>query len=332
MLSFLASAAALVPASVPASVPFPPPPPPPFHCGACGFNSGEAFVHTLPGESMPAGRWAFSLRADLQEFDAFSDAELLAHATAGVYTHSIDRGLALRAGAAFAPSDAWTFGADLPFLSNRNLREGVDDMGTPDVEANGDQNGLGDLSLFGQWKFHDDPEAGLFASLYLGAKLPTGRTDVHSPAGERLEPDHQPGSGSLDGFAGLAATQRLGETSTLGASVLYTLAGDGSQHSNLGDVLRVNAGIGWSPSAPADGAQWRWMLELNGQWHERMRMDGALEENSGGVQLFLAPGLRVTWSSHVSWFASVGLPLVQNLDGVQSETDLRASTGIGFSL
>jgi hypothetical protein len=301
------------------------------HCGACSFNSGEAFIHTLPGESMPAGQWAFSLRADFQGFDAFSDSQLLNHANQGVFTHSIDSSLVLRAGAAHALSDQWTVGVDLPFISNRNLREGVPNGGVPEVESNGDQNGFGDAALFAQWKFHDDADSRTFASLYFGAKLPTGRTNLNSPTGELLEPDHQPGSGSTDAFAGVAASESFG-TSTLAASVLYTLAGDGSQDSNLGDVLRVNAGWGWSSDSPESTTLWRWMLELNGQWHDPMTLGGATDPNSGGMQLFLAPGLRVTWSSHITWFASVGVPLVQNLDGTQSETSFRASTGIGFSL
>ena len=73
MLSLLASAGALVPASSPL-----PPAPPVFHCGACSFNSGEAFIHTLPGESMPAGKWAFSLRADFM----FGGALVRSNATA----------------------------------------------------------------------------------------------------------------------------------------------------------------------------------------------------------------------------------------------------------
>ncbi len=237
----------------------------------------------------------------------------------------------MRAGAAYAPSDEWTIGADLPYVENRNLHEGVDNGGVPDVESNGDQQGIGDASVFAQWKFHEELESRSYASLYFGAKLPTGKTDLHSPAGERLEPDHQPGSGSTDAFTGVALSKSFGNT-TLAASVLYTLAGDGSQDSNLGDVLRVSAGWGWSAEARASGPMWRWMIELNGQWHDKMQMAGVTDPNSGGMQLFVAPGLRVTWSSHISWFASIGLPLVQNLDGVQSETSFRASTGIGFSL
>jgi hypothetical protein len=330
MLSLLAGAGALALTTSPALDP-PVSPPPPFHCGACSFNSGEAFIHTLPGESMPAGKWAFALRADYQDFDAFSASQLLSYANQGVFTHSIDSSFVLRAGAAHALSDELTVGADLPWISNQNMREGVDNGGTPAVQDNGDQRGLGDMSLFAQWKFHEDLDSRVYASLYFGAKVPTGKTDVHSPTGELLEPDHQPGSGSTDPFAGVALSKSFG-TSTLAASVFYTLAGDGSQNSNLGDVLRLSLGWGWSGSQATGAPVLRWMVELNGQWHDHMTMDGVTDPNSGGVQLFVAPGVRASWSSGFSCFFSVGVPLVQNLDGTQSETNYRASTGIGFSL
>src|SRR5258706_12098792 len=223
------------------------------HCGACSFNSGEAFIHTLPGESMPEGKWAFSLRADFQGFDSFSDSQLLKYASQGVFTHSIDSSLILRAGAAHAFSDEWTVGADLPYVENRNLHEGFDNGGVPAVEANGDQEGIGDASVFAQWKFHEELESRTYASLYFGAKLPTGRTDVHSPAGGLLEPDHQPGSGSTDAFAGLAVSKSLGTSTTLAASVLYTLAGDGSPDSNLRHLRRVSAGRSWWAEYAGDG-------------------------------------------------------------------------------
>jgi hypothetical protein len=73
------------------------------------------------------------------------------------------------------------------------------------------------------------------------------------------------------------------------------------------------------------------MLELNGQWHERSFIAEATDPNTGGFQLFVAPGVRLTWSSNVNAFLSLGLPLVQDLHGVQSETDFRVSTGVGFA-
>ncbi len=309
--------------------PFLPPPPPLFHCGACGFSSGGSFIHTLTAETNAKGRWGVGVRFDWQEFDAFSTSELSNFANQGVETHSLERSFVLRASANYAVGDDWTFGLDLPIASNRGLRETAPG-GSPNIEDDGDQTGVGDLSLFGQWCFLRDAEREVYSSLYFGSKLPTGDQHQKASDGSLLEPDHQPGSGSMDPFVGVALGKSWGKT-TLGASVLYTFAGHAAQDSNLGDVLRVNVGFGYEPEKREDSAiSWRWMLELNGQWHDRMKIDDVVDTNSGGEQLFLAPGVRATTDSGVSWFASIGVPLAQNLYGEQSDTAFRASVGVGF--
>src|SRR5712671_2825516 len=74
---------------------------PPPRCDTCGFGSGSSFVHTLAAESLRAGHFGGGLRFDWQEFDAFSDAQLLQFSAQGIGAHSIDRSLVLRAGAAY---------------------------------------------------------------------------------------------------------------------------------------------------------------------------------------------------------------------------------------
>jgi len=59
-----------------------------------------------------------------------------------------------------------------------------------------------------------------------------------------------------------------------------------------------------------------------------MHLDGAVDPNTGGVQLFVEPGVRVGWKSGLSWFASAGLPVLQNLDGEQAETRFRVAAGV----
>jgi hypothetical protein len=299
-------------------------------CDTCGFGSGSSFVYTLPAETMRAGSCAAGIRFDWQEMNPYSDAQLLQFSSQGVGAHSIDRSLVLRAGAAVGIADDWTVGLDLPFVNHRDLRE-ASLGGAPDFESNGDQSGLGDLSLFAQWRCYKDASTDRSASLYGGVRLPTGETNLLASDGSRLEPDHQPGSGSVDPFVGLAVAQGFGAT-TLGASAVYTLAGEGSQNSNLGDVLRVNFGLGWLPDQAVDAkVTWRFMLELTSEWHQHMHIDGAVDENTGGVQVFVAPGVRLRWLSGLTWFASVGLPVVQNLDGEQAETRFRVASGFGMS-
>ena len=68
------------------------------------------------------------------------------------------------------------------------------------------------------------------------------------------------------------------------------------------------------------------VLELNGEWHAEQVTSGIGDPNSGGNTIFLSPGLRLSqdkWSS----FVSVGIPIVDNLNGIQSEPDLRIIAG-----
>ena len=72
------------------------------------------------------------------------------------------------------------------------------------------------------------------------------------------------------------------------------------------------------------------VLEVNGEWHARQEIAGAKDPNSAGNVVFLSPGLRLSydrWSS----FVSVGVPIVNHLNGVQAEPDWRVLTGVGIS-
>jgi hypothetical protein len=72
------------------------------------------------------------------------------------------------------------------------------------------------------------------------------------------------------------------------------------------------------------------VLELNGEWHDRQTIAGEEDPNSGGHVLFLAPGVRFSegdWSG----FVSVGVPVARDMNGEQSEPELRIVTGAGLS-
>jgi hypothetical protein len=68
------------------------------------------------------------------------------------------------------------------------------------------------------------------------------------------------------------------------------------------------------------------VLELNGEWHAKEATQGVKDENSGGTTIYVSPGLRLSldhWSSFVSW----GIPVLKDLNGIQSEPDWRIATG-----
>lgn len=130
----------------------------------------------------------------------------------------------------------------------------------------------------------------------------------------------------------MAAAPSFGDI-TLGASTIYELATAGTQNWNLGDILRGNVGHGWSPGAALSGAmRLTFMLEAVGEWREKAQIDGATDANIGGTQMFAAPGLRATWSDAWSCYVSLSLPLVENRNREQADTDWRFTTAFALLL
>jgi hypothetical protein len=78
--------------------------------------------------------------------------------------------------------------------------------------------------------------------------------------------------------------------------------------------------------------QWRLdaILELNGEWHDFETVAGVRDPNSGGHVLLLSPGLRVGYGNF-SGFATFGVPIVNDMNGLQSKTGYRLFTGIAYA-
>jgi hypothetical protein len=225
-----------------------------------------------------------------------------------------------------------------------------------EVHDGGDSSGIGDLSLLGQWRFLNNQASGTEAAVLLGLKTPTGKTNESDSSGERFDAEFQPGSGSWDGMFGLALTQRAGLWS-FDASALYTLVSEGTQDTDLGD--RFNYGVavsyrlfalsqdsgpmfhgakphdhdadghGGHIHAEASGPALDLVLELNGEWHDKQETAGERDDNSGGHTLYISPGLRLS-QGNWSGFASVGIPIVNDLNGIQAEPDWRILTGVSM--
>ena len=68
------------------------------------------------------------------------------------------------------------------------------------------------------------------------------------------------------------------------------------------------------------------MLELNGEWQAEQETNGISDPNSGGNTILISPGLRLSQDAW-SGFVSVGIPIVENLNGIQSEPDWRILAG-----
>jgi len=305
---------------------------PSFETGAAGA------IMTIPGATLPKGEMVFGFGAQFIELDDISDVELENLGAADEDVHSVDHLLSLTANIAYGITDDFTVGASLPYLERNDIREAHNDMGTGEAEFAGDSKGIGDLSLFGQYRFYRNQN--LDMAMLAGLKLATGDTSEREVEGALFESEQQPGSGSVDPFLGLAMNHNRGRTG-FSANILYTFTSEGSQQTELGDIFNYNLALSYrvySPQGAHDHHQHRHVLnildyvdlalELNGDVRDRIEIHGTEEENSGGHVLFISPGIRVGLGHRWSLFSSIGIPVLNDHNGQQSEPEYRLIGGL----
>ena len=136
------------------------------------------------------------------------------------------------------------------------------------------------------------------------------------------------------------ASKNLGRAG-LHSNILYNLTTEGDHSTEIGDAFFYNMGVTWELLNEERHAeeghahshlQWVAMLELNGESRDRTEISGISEEHSGGDILYLSPGLRLTSGNDFSLFVSVGFPVHEDMNGVQTDTDYRIVAGVGFAL
>ncbi|HUJ36396.1 MAG TPA: hypothetical protein VLW88_01820 [Hyphomicrobium sp.] len=333
------------------------------HAGGVGNALGAGPIVTISASTLEAGHSVGAVTLDYQSLSGLSD-ETLINATASMPPGSPESNNVhdLRTIQAYAISHAYGVSNDfmvalrLPYVRRIGIRESEEQMpGDFEVEDFGPADGIGDLTLFGQYRFFHQDKTEL-AALF-GLKTPTGRTDVHTRQGDLFDAEFQPGSGSWDPLLGLAWSHHFAAWS-FDSNVLYTLATEGTQNTDLGDRFQYNFAVSYRLSSLAAGAQPMFhgatpheegddghahhhheestgpfldlVLELNGEWHAEQVTNGISDPNSGGSTIFISPGLRLSqdnWSS----FVSVGVPVFDDLNGIQSAPDWRITAGASLA-
>jgi hypothetical protein len=237
-------------------------------------------------------------------------------------------------------SDDLTLSARLPYIERRNIREGEIEDGDAEAHTHGDSAGLGDLLLFGQYRLIEQNNTDV--GLLFGLKAPTGKTNDKDDDGNRFETEFQPGSGSWDLLIGASASHN---TDKVGyhANVLLNKTNKGSQSTEIGDMLSYNLAMTYRLNGEdhsnhnhvhdtdPDGAiKWDAVLELNGETRRKNKISGQSEQHSGGTTVFVSPGLRATMGQF-GGFISVGLPIIENMNGKQTDIDARVIAGLSLS-
>ena len=320
------------------------------HMGPSGFGSGGGMSVFTP-DTLDEGHWSAGLRLTYTRPEQRSDEELAALAAQHVHAHNTDYNLSASMGMAYGVTHALTVSAQMPYIRRDDLREGshshVGGVAVNGVEQLGSVSGIGDMSLLAKYRLSDGGTTGF--ALIGGIKVPTGSTHKRSPDGERLETEHQPGTGSWDPIVGASASTKMGAVQ-LTASALYQFSTEGAQNTRLGD--RLQGGIALShrfgPAPHEHGeshshhhgdeldehheqaqSTWDVFVELAGEWEGRQKVDGRVEEASGGKWVYAAPGVRFNAASGWSAGAAIALPLWQDIRPSHPDNRYRLTLSLG---
>lgn len=309
-----------------------------------GFETGAGgAVLTTPAATLSRGKAVFGIRSQFIDFNETSDARLEALGLAGEHVHSTGGLLNLSANFAYGFTDDLTFGAALPYVERNRLREVEHHHGTGEIRPIGDASGLGDMRVFGQYRFHRGYRSD--AAFLAGLKIPTGETGITKPDGSGFETEHQPGSGSWDPFIGMAWNAG-GKPVGWSASLLYTFVSEGTRNTDLGDVFNYNLALihrvfsqdgngGHDHDTHTHGSRVidyiDATLELNGDYRRHARISDRRDDHSGGHSLYLSPGIRIGLGHRWSIYTSVGVPVINDLNGEQSEPEYRIIGGLNAS-
>jgi hypothetical protein len=327
------------------------------HPGGGGNAGGAGPINTMSASTLEAGHGVAGITIAYTRLNTLSNTTLVGATAAGIDgVHDLKTLRSYALAGAYGVTNDLMISFHLPYVKRTGIRAAeVDaDTGGIEIEDHGGSDGIGDVSLLGQYRFFTDTQSRTEAALLLGLKAATGPTGRRSRQGELLDAEFQPGSGAWGGQFGLAVTHRSGPWS-FDANMLYELSTEGTQSTDLGDLFMYNAAVSLrlmgrtgpvpmfhghahhddgddgrahtSAAEKSSGPALDLILELNGQIHDNQVQSGVTDENSGGHTLMISPGLRVSLGN-VSGFASVAIPIVNDFNGIQPDNDWRLTTGM----
>jgi len=285
-----------------------------------GTSGGGAL--TQSAETLKPGKVSLEFRAEYTEFEDLSDSKIEASAARAGSFDLLDRSFLETFSISYGVVENFQVGLTIGYYHAVNAREAEFDEATGESEIlTFDPDGLTDLWLTGKYRFYRGP-IGQFA-VFGGVKFPTGKFDVENSEGERVEPSATAGSGSYDGMGGLAYSRFLTSRLTLDVSGQYTFRTEAEEF-RLGD--RIDAGLAFAYRLVEDIQQFpqvSFFGEANLRHLFKSEEDGERDPNTGGTALFLTPGVRAAFNPHAAFTISAPIPVWQDLNGTQLETDFK---------
>jgi len=231
-----------------------------------------------------------------------------------------------------------SFAATLPFIHREHTHLSLED----DEWESWNFNALGDIVVSGQYAILlPASDFKPYLSILLGAKLPSGVTDVINGEGEEAEVSLQPGTGSYDALFGLNFRQRILTVPTisgdlfaampLNIGITYRANGKGSEDWQFGNTLIASVGTSYKMVKHAS-----LLLQFNGKFQEKanpgmVSVTDSPPGNTGGKWIFASPGLSIQLNDSFSAYSYVQFPIYQDVNGIQQTAPYYLQFGLTFS-
>jgi len=187
--------------------------------------------------------------------------------------------------------------------------------------AIGNPEGLTDLMLRGKYRVMKGEFGHL--SVIGGGIFPVGTDNERLSDGDKLEPSSQPGTGRYSALGGLAYSKYLTSHLTFDISTVYTHRFERDDF-QVGD--RFDNGIALAyrvTDSVKTFPQLSLFTELSHQYIGRDEDEEGRNANSGGNALFIVPGARVSFTENAGLILAPAIPIAQNLNGDQLDTDFK---------
>lgn len=297
---------------------------------AISYSTGVGSpITTSSTDLMTKGSWGVSQRIEYYPSRPFSDEKLLAdplsESQAGAYFNylMINYGL----------GNNLSIGSSLPYNHTTNLRSATidEEFNSFDVANLGNISGISDASFYALGRLFDQDKYPVSMAVLAGINTPTGKTNAKTRNGDLFATSDQPGNGAWVPFGGLIFSKKW-DSLMMSTNLNYTQTTQGAQKTTLGSNFDYNIAAVYEVYTNKkthfniDG-----IIELNASSAAKDEVEGIKDNNSGGSNLFLSPGVRVNANEHVSFYLSLTLPLIEQYNGSQVKTKYGAISGIDIS-
>ncbi|MCC6545463.1 MAG: transporter [Nitrospirae bacterium] len=213
----------------------------------------------------------------------------------------------------------------LPVINDR-LHEHFVEVGTPE-EAFSRQDGtagFGDLRLVGKYALWVNTRHLLVGGL--GVKAPTGDYKLLDSYGTINEPTIMPGTGSWDGLVSAFYNHQLLRRLDAFLSASYQMTTENNLEYQFGNTLLINGGI--NHLLILKEKELTVSLQINMRQAPHDEFKGEQVPGTGGIWIYLTPGVKVPSSPNTTFYTHVQLPVYQYVN----ETNLVPRYGLIFGM